>query len=456
MASAITSPKPIGIGEPSPKRLPPGPRMPAVAQTLIWALAPTVLMERCYKERGEAFTVTFAPSGRKLVMVSDPAAVKTVLTAPPEVAPSAAGETPIASIMGPSSVITLTGPEHMRQRKLLLPPFHGERMRAYEDTIVAATERDMASWSLGKPMRLSTHTRAITLEVILRAVFGVEAERMGGLKGAIGKLAEPLRTLAMLRFALRPPTTDRPAGDLGEALARLDGLIYAEIKRRREQTDLDEREDILSLLLQARDEDGEAMTDGELRDELVSLLLAGHETTATATAWAIERLVRNPDKLGKLVAEIDKGDEDEYMQAVIHETLRARPVVPGVVRLLQEPLTVGGYELPAGTRVVPSIYLTNNNPRVYEDPKQFKPERFLNQAPDTFAWIPFGGGIRRCIGASFAMLEMKVMLRTMLKELHPRAPRSALWRKGEWNRRRAITLVPAAGARVVWTRRSNA
>src|SRR4029077_1417727 len=453
MASTIESAKPVGMGEPWSRRLPPGPRMPAVVQTLVWALAPTALMDRCARQRGEVFTLTFAPSGRKLVMVSDPAAVKTLLTALPEVAPSAAGDTPIASILGPSSVITLVGGEHMRQRKLLLPPFHGERMRAYEDTIVQATRRDMAGWPLGKTMRLSRHTRNITLEVILRAVFGVEAERMGGLEAAIGELAEPTRTLAMLRFALSAPSADRPAGELGKALDKLDGLIYAEIGRRREQRDLSERADIMSLLLQARDEQGEAMTDGELRDELVSLLLAGHETTSTATAWAIERLVRHPEKLERLVAEIDRGEEDEYMQAVIHETLRARPVVPGVVRLLTEPLTLAGDELPAGTRVVASIYLTNNNPRVYENPKQFNPERFLDRAPDTFAWIPFGGGIRRCIGASFAMLEMKTMLRTMLQELHPSLPKNALWRKGEWNRRRAITLVPAAGARVVWNHR---
>jgi cytochrome P450 family 135 len=453
MASAIESPRPIGLGEPPSRRLPAGPRMPAIVQTLVWALAPTVLMDRCFKLRGETFTLTFAPTGRELVMVSDPAAVKAVLTAPPEVAPSAAGDTPIASIMGPSSVITLTGPEHMRQRKLLLPPFHGERMRAYEDTIAQATRHDMGGWPLGRPMRLSEHTRAITLEVILRAVFGVEADRMGGLKGAISGLAEPMRTLAMLRFAISQ-SSDRATGEIGRALDQLDAMIYAEIERRREQTDLDEREDILSLLLQARDEQGEQMTDAELRDELVSLLLAGHETTATATAWAIERLVRHPDKLKRLVDEIDKGEQDEYMQAVIHETLRTRPVVPGVVRMLTEPMEIAGYELPAGTRVVCSIYLTNNNPRVYEDPKEFRPERFLDQAPDTFAWIPFGGGIRRCIGASFAMLEMKTMLSTMLKDLHPSVPKRTVWRKGEWNRRRAITLVPAAGARVVWTRRN--
>jgi cytochrome P450 family 135 len=451
--ATVESANPIRLPEPKPSRLPPGPRMGPVAQTVIWALAPTALMNHCARRRGEAFTLTFSPSGRRLVMISDPAAVKTLMTAPPEVAPSAAGDTPIASVLGPRSVITLTGPEHMRQRKLLLPPFHGERMRAYEDTIVQATRRDMASWTLRRPMRLSAHTRNITLEVILRAVFGVEAERMGGLKGAIGKLAEPMRTLAMLRFALSKPSTDRPPGELGQALERLDGLIYAEIARRREQEDLAEREDILSLLLQARDEDGEAMTDGELRDELVSLLLAGHETTSTATAWTIERLVRHPGELARLQAEIDAGEEDDYMQAVIHETLRCRPVVPGVVRLLQEPLRIAGYELPVGTRVVVSVYLTNNNPRIYERPREFRPERFLGAQPDTFAWIPFGGGIRRCIGASFAMLEMKTMLRTMLAEHHPSVPRRSVWRRGEWPRRRAVTLVPAAGARVVWTRR---
>jgi cytochrome P450 family 135 len=448
--ATIESAHPLRLPEPAPDRLPPGPRMGPVAQTLIWALAPTVLMDHCARRRGEAFTLTFSPSGRRLVMISDPAAVKTLLTAPPEVAPSAAGDTPIASVLGPRSVITLTGPEHMRQRKLMLPPFHGERMRAYEETIVQASRRDMASWTLHRPMKLSAHTRNITLEVILLAVFGVEAERMGGLKGAIGELTEPTRMLAMLRFALSKPSTGRPPGALGQALERLDELIYAEIARRREQRDLGEREDILSLLLQARDEDGQAMTDGELRDELVSLLLAGHETTSTATAWAIERLVRHPQALARLVEEIDRGEQEEYMQAVIHETLRCRPVVPGVVRLLREPLRVAGYELPVGTRVVASAYLTNKNPRIYENPREFRPERYLGVQPDTFAWIPFGGGIRRCIGASFAMLEMRTMLRTMLKELHPSVPRHSVWRRGEWSRRRAITLVPAAGARVVW------
>jgi cytochrome P450 family 135 len=457
VATAVAQPlvRPAALAEPPAGALPRGPRVHPLVQTIVWAFAPTWVMDRCARRYGDMFTLTFWPSGRKLVIVSEADAVKAVFTAPPDVAPSAAGASPIAPIMGPSSVITLTGPEHMRQRKLLLPPFHGERMREYEDVIVQATRRSMAEWPLGEPMKLSERTRAITLEVILRAVFGVEAERMGALREAIGGLLTPGQTPALLLAALRRPIQARPTGAIGRALDHLDEVTYAEIARRRAQEDLAERTDILSLLMLARDEEGQAMTDQELRDELVTLLLAGHETTATAVAWAVERLVRYPDKLRRLVAEIDAGEGDEYMQAVISETLRVRPVVPLVVRVLQEPLEVGGRELPKGARVVPSIYLTNRNPHVYEAPSEFMPERFLDKAPETFSWIPFGGGIRRCIGASFATLEMKLILQTVLRELAPSVPARGgrLSRKGEWNRRRAITLVPSAGARVVWRRR---
>src|SRR6202051_415690 len=292
----VTATGPVPVGEapaaPIAPRLPPGPRAAAIVQTLGWALAPPWVMDRCRRALGEAFTLTFSPSGMKLVLISDPEAVKTVFTAPPEVAPSGAGNSPVASVMGPSSVIVLTGPEHMRQRKLLLPPFHGERMREYEEVIVQATRRDMAGWPLGRPMRLQERTRAITLEVILRAVFGVEAERMGALKEAIGGLLKPMHPLAIVLVALRRPSLDRPTGAIGRALDHLDEVIYEELARRRAQVDLAERRDILSLLMQARDEDGQAMTDGELRDELVTLLLAGHETTATSVAWAGGRLVR--------------------------------------------------------------------------------------------------------------------------------------------------------------------
>jgi cytochrome P450 len=437
------------------RRLPPGPRLPPFAQTLVWAFAPTWLMDRCARSLGGTFTITFWPSGMGLVLVSEPEDVKAVFTAPPEVAPSAAANSPVAPVVGPSSVLVLVGPEHMRQRKLLLPPFHGERMREYEEVIVEAARRDMEVWPLGRPMRLHERTRKITLEVILRAVFGVEAERMAPLKSAIGELLEPNRTLAVLVFALRRPGRQRMSGSVARTLARLDSLIFQEIDRRRREPDLRERRDILSLLLQARDEDGLAMTDSELRDELVTLLLAGHETTATAVAWAVERLVRHPGALARLVDEIDDGQGDEYLTAVVHETLRVRPVVPIVARLLAEEMRLGGYELPRGTRLVPAIYLTNRNPRVYEQPEAFRPERFLGAAPETFSWIPFGGGIRRCIGASFALLEMKLILRTVLRELEPGIPDGRRWRRGEWNRRRAVTLAPAAGASVVWRRRAG-
>ncbi len=443
---------------------PPGPRAPAFLQTLAWSLAPTWVMDRCARRIGEAFTLTFSPSGMQLVLISDPQDVKTLFTAPPEIAPSATGNSPIRPVMGERSVLVLTGREHLRQRKLLLPPFHGERMREYEQTIVDATRADMASWPLGVPMHLQERTRAITLEVILRAVFGVEAERMDAMREAIAGLLAPMNSLRMVWLALRRMSLERPTGAIGRALDQLDETIYAELSRRRVQQDLAERTDILSLLMQARDEDGEPMTDEELRDELVTLLLAGHETTATSVAWAIERLVRHPQKLARLVAEIDADPDggERYANAVVNETLRVRPVVPVVARMLTEDFELAGRVLPAGTRVMPSIYLTNRNPRVYDAPAEFRPERFLDDTPDTFSWIPFGGGIRRCIGASFAQLEMKLMLRTMLGELEPSVPVARLPLRraargagpgGELIRRRAITLVPARGARVVWRER---
>jgi cytochrome P450 len=436
------------------RSLPRGPRAHPFVQTLAWAIAPTWVMDRYARKIGESFTLTFWPSGMKLVVVSGPEAVKDVFTAPADVAPSAAGNSPVRPVMGPSSVIVLTGAEHMRQRKLLLPPFHGERMREYEQTIVDATRADMARWPRGRAMRLQARTRAITLEVILRAVFGVEAERMDTMRAAIGGLLAPVNPLRLLAIALRRPSMERPSGAFGEALDRLDAAIADELTRRRAQTDLASRTDILSLLMQARDEHGEAMSDDELRDELVTLLLAGHETTATSVAWAIERLVRHPAQLAQLVAEIDAmpGGGD-YMTAVVNETLRVRPVVPIVARMLTSELDVDGRTLPAGTRVTPSIYLTNRSPRVYDDPTRFMPERFLDGAPDTFSWIPFGGGIRRCIGASFAQLEMRLMLATILAELTPSLPPGRRARADERNRRRAITLVPSRGARVVWRER---
>ena len=426
--------------------LPPGPRMPRIAQTLAWAFAPTWLMDHCARRLGETFALTFFPSGMKLTLLSDPEAVKTVFTAPPEVAPSGAANSPVAPVMGRHSVIVLTGPEHMRQRKLLLPPFHGERMREYEDVIVEATRRDMAGWPLGRAMRLQPHTRAITLEVILRAVFGVEAERMGAMRTAIAELLKPVSTPMMIMLALRMPSMQRPGGAFGAALDRVDALIYEELRRRRGQQDLSERTDILSLLMQARDEEGNEMTDSELRDELITLLLAGHETTATSVAWAIERLVRHPDKLARLVAEIDAGPEagERYITAVVNETLRVRPVIDGVWRKLTAPAAVGGYHLPAGTLVFPAITLVQTS-EAFPDSDEFRPDRFLDGSPPPYTFIPFGGGPRRCIGASFAIMEMKTVLSTVLEQIELRAAE----RRPEKPRVHHVTQVPSRGALVV-------
>jgi cytochrome P450 len=288
------------------------------------------------------------------------------------------------------------------------------------------------------------------------AVFGLEAERMKALQATIVELMGAKYVVVGLRALVRGHGEERPKGKIGRAMDRLDAQIYGEIENRRAQGDLDRRSDILSMLLLARDEDGAQLTNVELRDELVTLLLAGHETTATTLAWAVERLVRNPDKLARLVAEIDEqreGGGDQYLTAVINEILRVRPVQAQVVRTLTRELEVGRYVLPADTLAAASAYLTNRNPRVYEDPTAFKPERFLEDGPGTFSWIPFGGGIRRCIGASFALMETKVILRTMLAELEPRVPGGRRARRGERMQWAHRTLAPSRGATVVWRRR---
>jgi cytochrome P450 len=388
-------------------------------------------MDRCARRYGEAFTITFAPSGRKLVLLSDPQAVKAVFTAPPEVAPSAAGDSPIAPVMGPSSVITLIGPEHMRQRKLLLPPFHGERMREYEDVIVQATRRSMREWPLGEPMRLDARTRAITLEVILRAVFGIEAERMERLRSAISGLLTPAQLPQLLLFALRRPTGERPTGQIGRGLDHLDEVIYEELARRRQQPDLAERTDILSLLMLARDEDGQAMTDAELRDELVTLLLAGHETTASTLSWAFYLIDQNPEVgerlreearsvLGERLPEFEDLHRLEYTTMVVEETMRLYPPVWMLSRIAQGPDTIAGYRIPAGADVVVCPYTLHRHPGFWDSPERFDPERFDRQQRaqrPRYAYVPFGAGPRFCVGNHLGMMEAVFVIAMVMREM---------------------------------------
>jgi cytochrome P450 len=333
----------------------------------------------------------------------------------------------------------------------MLPSFHGERMRGYEQTMADVAAREIERWPAGEPLSAWPTMQAITLEVIMRTVFGVREtdrlERLGqALRNSLSFATQPVR-MAMLA-ALGP----RRIADLGLVRAQLEPtneLIYEEIRSRRDAPDLAERDDVLSLLLQARHEDGTEMTDGELRDELMTLLVAGHETSATALAWALDALTHHPGVLQRLRDEIDSGD-DAYLDAVVKETLRLRPVIALVLRRLTEPMEIGGRMLPAGVTVAPCIYLLHRRADVYDEPRAFRPERFLEQGPGTYTWIPFGGGVRRCLGASFAQFEMKIVLRELVSRLDIRAARP----EPERRIRRAIVFAPERGGEIVVDRRA--
>ena len=414
-----------------------------------WILRPVPFIERCNERYGDFFAVRFVLGN--ILWIADPDVIKRVFTGDPDVLHAGEGNAaPLEFIMGPNSVLLLDEPEHMRQRKLMLPSFHGERMQRYGDLMREITDRDIDDWPVGAPFPLRKRTQAITLDVIMRAVFGVDdAERLARLRGALTPLLDMgTRQVAMIVIAfpaMRRTLGKRIWNQFMRRRAEADALIYDEIRRRRDDPSTVDRDDVLSILLQARDEDGNAMTDEELRDELVTLLLAGHETTATSISWAFDLLLHHPHKLARLREEVAAG-QDEYLDAVIKETLRIRPVVPGVVRKLTAPVELRGYEIPAGTRVAPNIYLTHMNPAVYPEPKRFLPERFLGNGADTYSWIPFGGGIRRCLGASFALYEMKIVIPAILNRVEIEAAGPS-----ERITRRAITFAPHADGQVLVT-----
>ena len=330
----------------------------------------------------------------------------------------------------------------------MLPPFHGERMQAYDATMREIAEREVDSWPPGEPFALHPRMQAVTLEVILRAVFGVtDEERKAQLRVLLPRLLNDSASVGLQFRVLASRRGERfdPLAQLRELTREIDDVLFAEIAERRIDPDLAEREDILSLLASARFEDGSAMSDEELRDQLVTLLLAGHETTATALAWTADLLVRHPGVLDRLTAEVDAGDDDTYLKAVIRESLRLRPVVPLAGRRLTAELRVDGIALPPGTDVTPAIWLTHTRADLYPEPYAFRPERFLERPPTTYGWVPFGGGVRRCLGASFAEMEMRVVLQTMLR-------RRALRRvdaRPERVTRRNVTFSPRNGTRVV-------
>ncbi len=428
----------------SPKP-PPGPPWPVSVQTLAWIARPKPFLRRAHARFGDVFSLSLR-SGENFVLLAHPDAVKEVFTGDPEVFRAGEGNRALLSIVGPASIFELDGAEHLRTRRLMLPPFHGERMQRYRTIIEEAARREIATWRRGETVQVARRMQDVALEVIVRAVFGVnDAVELGEMRRRVLAMLEWLTSpRAMAGFIVRGPERWPHWQALKDALRPLDEALLREIAARRRATDLEERDDILSLLLRARFEDGEPMSDRDLRDQLVSLLIAGHETSATAIGWAAERLLRHPEALERATHDAREGD-GEYVAAVCKETLRLRPVVPLVARRLAEPRTIGGYDIPAGADVAPCIYLVHHRPDVYPEPDAFRPERFLGVTPGTYTWLPFGGGVRRCLGATFALFEMETALRTLLREQDLRPVTT----EGERTARRVVTLVPHRGAEVV-------
>jgi cytochrome P450 family 135 len=403
------------------------------------------LLDECQRRFGDVFTFR-APGRVSFVIVGDPELIKQVLTADPQTLLAGQGNaTLLGPMLGKHSLLTLDGAEHLRQRRLLLPAFHGERLQTFAAVMREITEGSLGTWPREREFALHPRMQAITLDVILRTVFGLaQIERHDRLREMLVELLEIASNPWLLfpgLIGLDPLRV--PWLRLTRLKRAIDSALYAIIADRRRS---EPGTDVLSMMLAACDEQGEAMTDVELRDELVTLLLAGHETTATALAWTFERLLANPHVLERLREEIAAG-RDEYVDAVIRETLRVRPIVPLVGRVVARPFQLGRWSLPLGTRVAPSIYLAGQRPDAYPEPARFLPERWLGVKPDPYTWLPFGGGIRRCIGMAFAQLEMRIVLQTLV-------PRVRLRPAGGPARvvRRGITLAPAGGTRVVLER----
>jgi cytochrome P450 len=414
-----------------------------------FVLTPVRFIEWARRRYGDmvTFSTAFDPG---FVMVFEPELIKQVFRGSPEQLRAGEANAVLGPILGQRSVLLLDGSEHLRQRKLMLPPFHGQRLKAYEEVMERAADHEIDRWPVGEAFTLMPSMQGLTLDVIMSTIFGVqEGQRREELKRRVRAALEPIsRRLSVVVLTLiRGRFGDRGAMQRFEERKReLDALLYEEIAQRRAQPDLEEREDVFSMLLCARDEEGTPLTDKELRDELVTLLVAGHETTATGLAWAFDLLLHTPRVLAKLREQLAAGD-DEYLDAVVKEALRIRAVIPGIGRVVRgEPFELGGYRIPPGVEINPSIMATHRRSDRYPQPEEFRPERFLEAgAPDTYTWIPFGGGTRRCLGASFALLEMRVVIRRVLERTQLESASSG----PETLLRRGITQVPKNGVRVI-------
>ena len=412
---------------------PPGPRLPRFAQGMRMLLSEADLLERCRRRYGDVFALDVWPF-ETLVVVADPQELKRIFTGSPATYHAGEGNAILEPLVGPESVLLKDEEEHLRRRKLLLPAFHGERMRAWEPVVREIARAEAATWPRGEAFPLHPAMQRITLRVIVRVVFGIEdAARMERLEHLLGQVLEHGHLPLMVPLLQREWGGRGPWARARRVSEEVDALLRAEIAARRGEDDLSGRHDVLSALVEA------GLGDDEVKDELMTLLIAGHETTATGLAWAFERTLRHPEVLARA-----RSGEDAYLDALVRETLRVRPVLSYVMRRLTADTDVGGYRAPAGATVGTSIRLLHGREDLFPAAKSFRPERFLEETPDTYTWVPFGGGVRRCLGASFAQWEMRLVLAEVLpRPLRPDRPAD------ERARRRAITFVPHRGARVV-------
>lgn len=447
--------------------LPPGPSSPALIQTLQFLASPATLGNDLLKRYGDVHTVKNSALGTLVILV-DPELVKQVFTGDPDVLHAGEANRSLELLVGDRSLLLLDGPEHLRHRRLLLPPFHGARMHAYAETMRVITEEAIAEWKVGETFSLNKTMQKITLDIILRTIFGVDRgprhdELTAGLTSLFGRLTSSLGMLMMVPMFQRSLGPFTPWAAFQRDKRHMDQLLYAEINERRaELADPNgrRRDDVLTMLLDAKDEQGEGLSDKDLRDELITLLAAGHETTATSLSWAFERILNHPEVEARLRAELAGVAQDrplsaedfprlEYLDATIKEVLRTRPVIPTVARKLTAPMKIREWEIPAGVLVAPAITLIHRREDLYPEAQSFKPERFLGKKMDPYSYLPFGGGTRRCIGMAFAIYEMKIVLATVLRRTKLKLPRPGSLA----TELRTFVMAPKDGARVVFEQR---
>ncbi len=436
-----------------PEGLPPGYRWPPLLQSVALLRFRHQFVPHLRRRFGDAVSLRLVPDRRWLVLLADAGAAREVFAGEPGVFRAGEANALLEPVMGRHSLLLLDEEEHRRARRLLMPAFTASALRGYQGVVAQLAQQEVARWPLGVEFRSLERMNALTLEVILRVVFGVADEvRLARLRPLVAATVD-LPPAVLVGWGYRFLHRFGPWRRVDEVLRALDELLYAEIRERRRDPGLDTRADVLSqLLLVGAGESGTELplTDAELRDQLVTLLLAGHETTAAALSWALAELAQDEELLRRTQQAADDESGHPWLEAVMKESLRLHPVIPMVVRHLTEPVQVGGHRLPMGVSVAPSILLAHLDPRSFPEPDVFRPERFLDGGPTPGTWLPFGGGVRRCIGAGFSLMEGVTVLREVLRRYDVRAVPGHVDRP----RVRNITSVPGRGARIVVTPRA--